>query len=295
MLLCLASLKGSPGVTTLAVALAARWPQPWRRVLVEADPAGGDLAARYRLPVTPGLVSLAAAARRSTDPELVGEHAQLLPGGLPVVVGPTRADQARAALTTIAAADGQAGVLGSFTGRHDLVAVVDCGRLDPDSPASAIVSAADQLLILARPRADELAHVADHLAAEHRGVPGGPARTRLLLVGPGYPGAEVEREVGLAVAGSLPWDTRTAAAMCGRAATLLRPRAALVRTATRLAGALAADPRRLPADEVDETADETVDVIFGGGVPRLGKRGSTSTGWPSTSSNGTSAVRWSRP
>lgn len=295
MLLCLASLKGSPGVTTVAVALAARWPQPWRRVLIEADPAGGDLAARYRLPVTPGLVGLAAAARRSTDPGLVGEHAQLLAGGLPVVVGPTRPDQARAALSTIAAADGQAGVLGSFAGRPDLVAVVDCGRLDPDSPAGAVVAAADQLLILARPRADELAHVADRVSV---GVMGGAARTRLLLVGPGYPASEVEREVGLAVAGSVPWDTRTAAAMSGRAATLPRSRATLVRTATRLAAELAADPRRLPAGHADRTADDTVEVASSGGVEQVGERGSPSAGWPGwpgCSSNGSGAVPGSRP
>ena len=140
MLLCLASIKGSPGVTTTALALAACWPASWRRVLVEADPAGGDLAARYGLPLTPGLVSLAAAARRSTDPELVWEHAQELPGGLPVVAGPTRADQAHAALAAVCGADGRAGVLGAFTGRGDVVAVVDCGRLDRDPVTSGVIA-----------------------------------------------------------------------------------------------------------------------------------------------------------
>jgi MinD-like ATPase involved in chromosome partitioning or flagellar assembly len=241
MLLCLASVKGSPGVTTAALGLAARWPASWRRVLVEADPAGGDLAARYGLLLTPGLVSLAAAARRSTDPDLVWDHAQELPGGLPLVAGPTRSDQAHAALAAVCGADGHAGVLGGFTGREDVVAIVDCGRLDPDSPIPQVIEAADQLLLVARPRADELAH----LAARAEQIAAGAAHTRLLLMGSGYPAAEVAREVGLAVLASVPNDPRTAAALAGHAASRPRARSPLARVAARIAAELAADPRRL--------------------------------------------------
>lgn len=249
MLLCLASLKGSPGVTTLALVLAARWPEPWRRVLVEADPAGGDLAARYGLPLTPGLVSLAATARNGTEADIIGEHVQLLAGGLPVVIGPTRADQARAALAAIVGADGQAGVLGLFAGRGDVVAVVDCGRLAPDTPLGGVIAVADRLVIVARPYVDQLARVAG-LAAT---VATGGVRTRLLLVGVGYPPREVEREVGLAVLGTVPWDPRTAAAVSGHAARAPRPRAGLVRAATRLAAELADDLGRVPPDRASET------------------------------------------
>lgn len=286
VLLCLASLKGSPGVTTLCVALTARWPEPWRRVLVEADPAGGDLAARYRLPVTPGLVSLAAAVRRNTAPDLVGEHVQALPGGLPVVAGPTRADQARAALAAITGADSQAGVLGSFTGRGDVVAVVDCGRLAPDTPVRGVIAAADQLLIVARPHSDELARVADLVAGDVAGIVGGAAHTRLLLAGPGYAASEVEREVGLAVAATVPWDPRTAAAVSGHATTRPRPRARLVRAATRLATELAHDPRRLPPENRGQTS----------GIDRLDADTSAAVDRPATlSPNGTSATHRSRP
>jgi len=284
-LLCLASLKGSPGVTTLGVAVAARWPEPWQRVLVEADPAGGDLAARYRLPVTPGLVSLAAAARRSTNPDVVSEHVQALPGGLPVVVGPTRSDQARAALAAITGADGRAGVWGSFTGRSDAVAVVDCGRLDPDSPVRGVIAAADQLLILSRPRADELAHAADLAATGSGGILAGPAHVRLLLVGHGYPPAEVEREVGLTVAGSIPWDPRTAAAVSGHATSRPRPRARLVRAATRLAAELAGDPRRMPPRHSDQPLRKG-ESDFGASL--AGRAAAESP-------NGSSAARGSRP
>src|SRR6266702_8439110 len=111
MLVAVASLKGSPGVTTFALALAARWPTGpgdggssagARCVVVEADPSGGDIATRFDLAGSPGLVSLAAAARRGDDPGLVWRHAQALPGGLPVVAAPPGADQARAALAALA-------------------------------------------------------------------------------------------------------------------------------------------------------------------------------------------------
>src|SRR5680860_1230834 len=67
MLIGLASVKGSPGVTSAALALIAVWPRP--AVLLEADPAGGDLTYRCRAahggPVyaSKGLLTLAAAVR----------------------------------------------------------------------------------------------------------------------------------------------------------------------------------------------------------------------------------------
>ena len=46
MIVTVCSDKGSPGVTTLAVAIGLVWPVP--RLVLEADPAGGDLAFRMR-------------------------------------------------------------------------------------------------------------------------------------------------------------------------------------------------------------------------------------------------------
>jgi len=40
-LIAIAADKGSPGVTTTSVALAAVWPRPV--LLAECDPSGGDL------------------------------------------------------------------------------------------------------------------------------------------------------------------------------------------------------------------------------------------------------------
>ena len=69
--IALTSAKGSPGVTTIALALAWAWPQvaPDRRVLVvDADMAGGDLAPGYlrgAVSSADGVLGLAAA--RPTD------------------------------------------------------------------------------------------------------------------------------------------------------------------------------------------------------------------------------------
>ncbi len=93
-LIALASIKGSPGVTTAALAMAASWPTGRQVLLVEADPFGGDLAPRYGKAATGGLASLFAAARRSLRPEDVWDHVDHLPGGLPVLFGLTGMHQA---------------------------------------------------------------------------------------------------------------------------------------------------------------------------------------------------------
>lgn len=154
MLITLASIKGSPGVTTFALALAARWPSAARSVLVEYDPVGGDIAARFGLTLSPGLISLAAAGRRASDLDVLWQHTQTLSGGLPVVAGPLRPDKAATALRTLVAADGTGGVLAAAAGRANVVVIADCGRLDPDSPTLPVIAAADQLLLLVRPMRD---------------------------------------------------------------------------------------------------------------------------------------------
>ena len=60
----LASLKSSPGTTTAALALCQVWPSVRRALLIEADPGGGVIAARMGDSPDPGLITLAAAARR---------------------------------------------------------------------------------------------------------------------------------------------------------------------------------------------------------------------------------------
>ena len=100
----MASVKGSPGVTTVALALASWWPRPV--VVLEADPAGGDLAVRLGLPEDPGLVGLAAALRRHSQADLLEHYAQESPLGIPVVPAPAGARQSAASVSLLAALPG---------------------------------------------------------------------------------------------------------------------------------------------------------------------------------------------
>ena len=231
----------SCGCSTVALGLAATWPPGDRRMLlVEADPAGGTLAAAAGWAAEPGLVSLAAAARHGGDPELVFEHCQALPGGAFAVAGPASAEQARSAL----------GVLGPLLGRLgdlDAAVVVDCGRLDPGSPALSVAERADRVLVAVRPRLADLHATATWLAAH----PPGEGRLSLVAVGDGpYPDAEIADALGVEVAGRLPWDPASADALRGVPASARALRAApLVRSLRSLAGRLAADLAPAPAVE----------------------------------------------
>ncbi|NKQ59006.1 chromosome partitioning protein [Amycolatopsis sp. K13G38] len=210
MLVAVVSVKGSPGVTTFSVALAARWPAPSRTLLVEADPSGGDIGIRFWLEATPGLVSLAAAARHSEDPTLPWQHTQALPGGLPVVTAPPDADRARAALSALTSEP--RGVLRAAANALDATVIVDCGRLDPGSVAAPIVRAADAMILLTRAHADDLAHLARRLPVLGRWT----QHPAMMLVGEGYSPTEITRELGVSPLGRIPDDPRGAAVLCGR-------------------------------------------------------------------------------
>ncbi|MGP4115283.1 hypothetical protein ACTWP5_30850 [Streptomyces sp. 4N509B] len=235
----MASLKGSPGATTTALALAAGWPGDAAPVVVECDAAGGDLVARFRgLELAPGLVSLAAAARRAgEDDGLIWRHTQRLPGGLAVVPGPPGAEQARAALAELASgAHGQA--LRRWAGRPGVVVVADCGRLDAHAPTLAVVRQADVLVLLSGAGDDALAHLAVGLDAAARWC----RRTVLVLVGQGHATEEVASALGIEVAGRIPYDPRGAAAFTGRPAGRRAPaRSELGRAAAGLAARIEAE------------------------------------------------------
>src|SRR5581483_1729364 len=116
----LVSPKHAPGTTTAAVALALAAGDG--ALVVEADAAGGDIAARAGLPLEPGLLTMAAAGRHGGSAASL--RPQCLPSGVDAVVAPTSPDQAAAALGAIADR------LVSAT-RHRDVVCVDCGRWSP--------------------------------------------------------------------------------------------------------------------------------------------------------------------
>jgi hypothetical protein len=245
MLIALCSVHGSPGVTTLAVALATHWPDSahTRRLIAEIDPAGGDLAMRLHLPTTPGLASLAAAARRQPRPEVVWEHAHALPGGARVLVAPPGSGHARAALHILTSAQPQ--LLPAAAREPGVVVLADCGRVDPGTPAEAIARHADALVLISGTHGEDLAHTAARLSELARWTP----RPGLLLTGEGYPTAEVERELGVPTIGRLPHDPAAAAVLTGHRPAPARRRriGGLARHVAALARTLATPTSALPS------------------------------------------------
>lgn len=167
MLVTLASSKGSPGVTSAALVLAAAWPRPV--TLVEADPSGGDLALRCRHPgggelaPSPNILSLAARAHTGmTDqgtehegagvPDAVSSSAQPLASGVHAVLGLTAPGQA-SGLTGLWPAIAQA----CTDAGADVIA--DLGRLGVGSATLPLAGKAAAVLLVASARLDSVVHL----------------------------------------------------------------------------------------------------------------------------------------
>jgi len=159
-LVALAADKGSPGVTTAAVALAAVWPRP--ALVAECDPSGGDLAMRLHAPdgapLRPdrGLLSYAAAVRRGAAP--LHDHLQEADGGLGVLLGLQTAEQA-AGLAGL-----WPGIAAGLAQERSADVVADCGRLGAGTPVVDVLRRADLVLLLTRPALDAVVHLRDRLA-----------------------------------------------------------------------------------------------------------------------------------
>ncbi|WP_331738738.1 hypothetical protein [Embleya sp. NBC_00896] len=216
-----ASVKGAPGATTTALALATQWPdaegtddsrtrsaqssgtgERAARLLLEADPSGGDAAAWRGLSDTPGLLDLAASVRHDSDSgDLIARWAQpLTESGALLVPAPASAAQARAGSELLARAS-FAAVRASNEAADSGVLVVDVGRLG--AVESSWAGAADALVLVCRGGVDALAHV----AAGIEDLKAAASWMCLAVVGPcPYPMAEIARNLGLDRVQHLPWD-----------------------------------------------------------------------------------------
>ncbi len=221
----LASIKGSPGVTTAALALAAAWPSARKVLLVEADPFGGDLAPRHGSSMTAGLPSLFAAARRSLAHDAVWDHVDHLPGGRPVLFGLSGVQGATAnekAWPVVAAA----------LGGLDADVVVDAGRLLPNFAGGAreLLEHSDVLVVVCDPTLEGIVHlraVLPSLVAE--------IRDRRLVIVPTaagtYGGAEIAATLGVTIGPALPDDRKAADALANRRTVARLERTALFKWA----------------------------------------------------------------
>lgn len=243
-LVAVGTAKASPGASTLCLALGATWPTDGGTpFVIEADPDGGSLAARMSLGYEPGLVSLAAAARREVDETLLRSHSQAVGDGLSVICAPASPHQAHAALAAVG--DRLAERLAQLSS----AVVVDVGRVGPASPALPLARGADLCLLVCRPRLDEIQHVRPRARAlEQVGC-----RVGLVCIGASpYSPLEVAESAGVELVGVVADDPKGAAMLCGEPGDdrALR-RSLLWRSAADLASAIAvhiADRRTMTAD-----------------------------------------------
>jgi MinD-like ATPase involved in chromosome partitioning or flagellar assembly len=228
-IVAIGSIKGAPGVTTTALALAAVWPATRGVLVAEVDPDGGVIAARRELSLEPGVVTLAAALRRGGDS--LTTHTQALGDNVRALVAPPSAEQARAALNVAGDRLWQA-----FDALSDDL-LVDCGRLTVTSPVMAAARRAAITLLLARPRLEDIALLRLRVPVLRReGVD-----PRVVMVGDGpYHRDEVASAIDAPVIAALPADRRTAEALDTRSARGLSSRAPLLRSARHLAATVLA-------------------------------------------------------
>ena len=226
----LVSAKGSPGVTTSALALTLTWPQPV--VLAEADPAGGDLAAGYlagNQPAGGGMLSLALALRRGALPkEAVRDFAVVLDDPVTRLLLPSPLDPV--ACRPIREASEQ--LLGFFAEvAREADVLVDAGRLDADGPSPALRHA-DAVLLALRPTLRAVAAAQERVSRLRENID--PELLALLLVGDRgpYGAADVETALSLRCAAVLADDAGSAAMLHGeRPVGRALARGALLRSA----------------------------------------------------------------
>ncbi|GAA1026183.1 hypothetical protein GCM10009557_02980 [Virgisporangium ochraceum] len=218
--IAIASAKGSPGVTTSALAFTLSWSS--RMLLAECDPAGGSALAGFlqgQLPADRGLLPLAiaelrenglAAAFRAQLVDLEPPHGRrlLLPGLTdPVQAGTLAPLWSRLALffTELEYADPPGDV------------IVDCGRLAAEHVPWPLLDAADAVLLAVRPTLASVAPavpVASALTRRLQEALGSSSSLGLLVIGEGpYGTREIAAGLVLPVVASVPEDRRAASVL----------------------------------------------------------------------------------
>jgi hypothetical protein len=200
--------KHSPGATTLAVALAAVAPPEEQALVIEADPAGGDLAMRAGLSLDPGLMSLAAAGRRGLTTAVLEGHAQPLGNGGRALVAPPSSEHANAALRNLA------GPFASTLRARAGLTIVDVGRWDAPDKSSELLSAAQVVVAVFHPTVEGV----EHTRARIRCLPV-DANVVMVVVGDRpYPESEVRASLDTSFLHVVGHDSRTASVVgSGRA------------------------------------------------------------------------------
>ena len=237
MLVGLVSAKGSPGVTTAALALGSQWPR--RALVLEADPFGGDVRAGLAggsWPATAGIADAVADLRTAGMDETLRRRVHRpAPHAPAVLAGVGSVGQA----STV-----PWGQIGASLGRlRGADTIADCGRFALADGVAPLLSNCDVLVLVTGSTlraARSTSRIAPRLRDE-LGVSPDDGRVSVLVVGPGepYTTAEVASGCDVPGLGELPRDPRAAAVWSDGA----RPdrsfdRSPLQRAAQSLAGRL---------------------------------------------------------
>ena len=207
MLTVIGGLKSAAGVTTCAMA----WAYRHGATVVEADPAGGDVAGWWAWPDA-GLSDLAATAVRHgrIGPEQVAACTRVTRFGASVVAAPLLPRGAARSVAEVVDVLPKAAT--------DLDLVVDVGRVDPTAVTGRLLAEADRVVLLVPPVAGELARLRV-LLPELARVCGDRLSVVLSRAGQGgppwFPVREVVATLGCPIAGVVPFDPRTAAVVAG--------------------------------------------------------------------------------
>jgi hypothetical protein len=237
--LVLISAKGAPGVTVSAAALVAAAHNPATTqvggVLVELDPAGGDLEVLAGARTgEPSLLHAAADVRRDAGPDALAAHAVEAVPGVPALLAPVMAHAAGPVVESV-----QGALTIGLSSVSDWV-VVDAGRWDPSQRAAARIGGADVIGVVCRSTAVSIAHARDMVLPLRTATPS--SAVVMIQVGhEPYPPSETAQVVDAPVAGPLAWDPRGVTALWATGATpRWRARSALAGSACRVLEELAA-------------------------------------------------------
>lgn len=242
-IISVAGTKGSPGATTLALALAAELASDRPTVLIEADADGGDLAVRFEVAEDPGLVTFASQSRRGTRLGGFGENVRSLDNGLRVLLAPTESWRARKTLEQSVSS------LLDCSKIEPLV-VIDCGRLSVDSPSASLVRSADVRLLVTRPVADQALHLHD---VTSRWQLSRSAMQLVVVGGHQSVAAPTAHDLDLPLAGAIPEEP-------GAVVSLYESTTSRRYRRTRFCGAIGALASKLILDEQMPSVARSVEV-----------------------------------
>lgn len=166
------SVRGAPGVSTLALATAVEAAAHRSAVLlVEADESGGVLSAELGLPPAPTVVEFGTDARMTAPEIFLAEGVHFLGNGLSALTSPCSPRQSASAWSMGAAA------FGELAARLDGDLVIDLGRGSTAGAPAALERLVDRLAFVVRPALPDLAGLVATLR-EHDSEPS----TRLIAV-----------------------------------------------------------------------------------------------------------------